>query len=466
MRRSLIGLLSCLCLAVCYAQNPASEKLILQHVTVVNARDGSLRRNATVVIKEGRIQSVGNKLPATDKAKALIIDAAGKYLIPGLWDMHVHSALAPVWDGHILYPLYVANGITGIRDMGGDPDLLEKRRDLINKGEVLGPHIVMPGPFLVRGKSSAEIIAVNSPAEGRQAVDTLKRRGVDFIKILDGLTRENYFAIAEESAKQHISFVGHVPYGISVAEASQAGQRSIEHLSGVALACSSKEASLREQMVAAAQSRDYKKLVALRKEVVDSYDPAKAQLLFKLLQKNQTWQAPTLVWTQATVSFDAPDVLSDPRLSYVPQTVRATWNPQKLLQNTSPEEIEVVKSEVALNRKIVKAMNEAGVPLLAGSDGPDPFVFPGFSLHDELEWLVKSGLTPLQSLQASTLNPAEFLGQSALYGTIEPGHAADLVLLEANPLEDIRNTRRIAAVILGGKYYSRIELDKNLRRFN
>ena len=472
MRKTLIGTVSCLLTLFpthAGATSKPGETLILQHVNVVDTHQGKVRHNVTVVIQNARIQSISDNLgpPQTPEAQtpeAQTIDATGKYLIPGLWDMHVHTALTPAWDEQILYPLYVVNGITGIRDMGGDPALLEKRRESINKGDLSGPHIVMPGPFLVHGKSSAEVIAVNSPEDARQAVDTLKKRGVDFIKILDGLTRESYFAIAQESAKQHMSFVGHLPYGVSAAEASRAGQRSIEHLSGVALACSSKETLLREQMVAAAQVRDYKKLVPLRKEVTDSYDAAKARTLFKLLQKNQTWQVPTLVWTKATVSLDAPDILSDSRLAYVPQSVRLAWNPQKLLQSTSVEEINVTKAEIELNRKMVKAMNDAAVPLLSGSDGPDPFVFPGFSLHDEMEWLVKSGLTPLQALQTATLNPAAFLGKPELYGAVESGHAADLVLLEANPLEDIRNTRGIAAVILGGKYYSRADLDKKLAK--
>ncbi len=444
------------------AQVVAEQQLILRHVNVVDTRDGALHRNARVVIAHGVIQSVSGDGSAKPDEGALAIDASGKYLIPGLWDMHAHTALAPVWDENILYPLYVANGITGVRDMGGDPDLLEKRRDRINHGEVLGPHLIYPGPFLVHGKNSAETIGVNNPEDARQAVDALKKRGVDFIKILDGLSRESYFAVSEESAKQKISFVGHVPYAVSLPEASSAGQRSVEHLFGAGLAGSSKETELREQFVAAVQKRDYAAQVSLRDQVVSSYDRAKAHALFLLLRKNQTWQVPTLIWTKTMANLDAPDLTSDPRLEYVPKSIRATWDPPKLLQNTSAAELKVEKAELVRDFEIVKTMQADGVPLLAGSDGPDPFVIPAFSLYDELELLVKSGLTPLQALQDATLNPAKFLRKEQAYGTVESGHVADLVLLDANPLDDIRNTRHIAGVVLGGKFFSRADLDKRL----
>jgi imidazolonepropionase-like amidohydrolase len=447
--------------ALAVAQTDSQTQLTIVNVNVVDTRHGTILRNQTVVIQKDLIQS--RSAGPVSAGSGMKIDASGKYLIPGLWDMHVHTALTPVWDERDIYPLYIANGVTGIRDMGGDPDLLEQRRKRIVSGELLGPHMIMAGPFLAGGKSSSETIAINTPEEAREAVDTLKQRGVDFIKILTNLSRDTYFAVAEESAKQKIYFVGHVPTAVSVAEASTAGQHSIEHLTGVSLACSSAEDSIRKQMLEARARRDHAAFIPLGQQTLYTYDPEKAQRLFAMLKNNGTWQVPTLVWTQANSAIDDSEkLLADWRLKYVPAKVRAGWDPKKTLEQTSADELKLAKAEMARDVELVKSMHAAGVPFMAGTDGPDPFVFPGFSLHDELEWLVKAGFTPAEALQSATLQPATFMEQSDRYGAVEAGRAADLVLLDANPLEDIRNTRRISAVIVGGRYFDRKQLDQIL----
>jgi imidazolonepropionase-like amidohydrolase len=197
-------------------------------------------------------------------------------------------------------------------------------------------------------------------------------------------------------------------------------------------------------------------------QAMATYDRTKASALFIQFMDNTTWQVPTLVWTQANATLDDPNLKSDPRLKYVPASVREEWDPGKLLKQTSPEEMAGLKKEFARYLELVDAMRRAGVPFMAGSDGPDPYVFPGFSLHDELELLVKSGFNTTQALQAATFNPALFLGKLDKYGVVEKGHVADLVLLDADPLEDVRNTRKIAAVVLNGQYYPKEDLDKML----
>lgn len=443
----------------------AGAILIFTNVNVVSMRDGTIARGMTVVIKKGQITGVA-KVGFVDQGPGIqIINADGKYMVPGLWDMHVHSAfVSPAWDEKVIYPLYIANGVTGVRDMGGDPDVLESRRKRIESGELLGPHLILAGPFLAGGKSDGQTIAVNTPEEARQAVDAVKQRGLDFVKILSNLPRDSYFAIADESSKQSISFVGHVPYSVSVHEAAAAGQRSIEHLTGVLLACSSREDDLRARGLAALAKRDYVAYAQLGPQILSTYDQAKAGALFLQLAQSNTWQVPTLVWTQANSRFDDPDLESDSRLKYVPASVRTQWNPAKLREGTSPEELTALKAEAARDLELVKTMHGAGVQFMAGSDGPDPYVFPGFSLHDELEWLVKSGFTPFQALQSATFDPAVFLRRFGQYGLVEPGHAADLLLLNANPLDDIRNTRKIFAVVANGKYYSRKDLDMMLQQ--
>jgi hypothetical protein len=442
-----------------------TDVLIFTNVNVISVRDGAVSPSVTVVIKKGRITAVA-KVGLVDQGRGVqIVNANGKYMVPGLWDMHVHSALVdPAWDEKVIYPLYMANGVTGIRDMGGDPEVLESRRKRIESGELLGPHMILAGPFLAGGKSDRQTIAVNTPEEARQAVDAVKKQGLDFVKILSNVPRDSYFAIADESAKQGIPFAGHVPYSVSVREAATAGQRSIEHLTGVLLACSSQEEDLRTQRLAALAKHDYVAYGKLGPQTLSTYDPTKADALFRQLAQSNTWQVPTLVWTEANSNIDDPELESDSRLRYVPASVRKQWDPAKLRANTSPEDLISLKAEAARDIEIVKAMHNAGVHVMAGSDGPDPYVFPGFSLHDELEWLVKAGFTPLQALQSATFNPALFLGKIDSHGLVEEKHGADLVLLDANPLDDIRNTRKIFGVVANGKYYSRKDLDTMLEQ--
>ena len=459
-------LTACLCLAALLsarAEKAHPEMLILTNVNVVNTRDGGVEEGVTVVITKDRITGVGKVGFVPEGRNIHVINANGKYLIPGLWDMHVHSAfVSPAWDEKVIYPLYIANGVTVVRDMGGDPDVLDRRRTRIESGELLGPHMILAGPFLAGGKSDRQTIAVNTPEEARRAVDTVKDRGEDFVKILSNIPRDSYFAIADEAAKKKISFVGHVPYSVSVSEAVAAGQNSIEHLTGIMIACSSREADLRAQELTALASHDYATFQKLGSQVMATFDQARANTLFLQIARSNTWQVPTLVWTQAGSRIDDPKLESDPRLKYVPASVREEWKPAKLLKNTSPGELADLKVEAARAVQLVNGAHSAGGRFMAGTDGPDPYVFPGFSLHDEMEWLVQSGFTPFQALQAATFNSALFVAKLDKYGVAEREHTADLVLLDANPLEDIHNTRKIFGVVLGGKYYSRNALDKML----
>ena len=285
------------------------------------------------------------------------------------------------------------------------------------------------GPFLAMGKADAQTIPVPDAEDAKRAVDFVKADGFDFVKILSNVPRDSYFAIAEEATKQKITFAGHVPYSISAQEAANAGQRSIEHLSGILLACSSREEEIRKSELEALAARNYAAFSKLGGGILASYEPEKANKLFFAFTQHSTWQVPTLVWTMANSHLDNPELLNGPRLKYVPASIRKAWDPAKL--KTSPEETALARAEAERDLQLVNDMRRHGVQFLAGSDGPDPFVFPGFSLHDELELLVRSGFTPLQALQAATFNPALFIQKLDQYGTIEKDHVADLVLLDA-----------------------------------
>ena len=454
-----------LLIAILSAAQKHPEVLIITNVDIVDTRQGLTSPNLTVVIKNGRIDSIAKHAMIASSQKTQVVNGTGKYLIPGLWDMHAHSAGGPAspWDAKVILPLYIANGITGIRDMGGNLQLLQQRKQSIERGELLGPHMYISGPFLNGGKPYEYTITTNSPEEGRAAVDKLAGEHVDFIKVLSDLSRDTYFAIAEEAKKQKLTFAGHVPESISAADASAAGQRSIEHLSGLTLACSTEESELRRQRADAIQKGDNDAYHAAGVRSLDTYDPGKARALFAEFKKNETWQVPTLSWWRVQSQIDSLSA-SDPLLKYVPASAHRDkeWNLDQIKQSTSPELVADLKRAMTRYIELTRGLHEAGVPIMAGTDSPDPWVFPGFSLHDELELLVEAGFTPGQALHAATYSPAEFIGKLSDYGMAEKGLVADLVLLDANPLLDIRNTRKISAVIVRGKLFLRKDLDNML----
>jgi imidazolonepropionase-like amidohydrolase len=435
----------------------AEQALVIDHATVVNVNDGSLLRNMAVVITGDRISAVTASAKAKPLKGAQVVDGSGKFVIPGLWDMHVHTIFGD-WlpkDEKIILPLFVANGITGVRDMGGDLEELKVWRAQIAAGKLLGPRMVISGPMLdgpvPRFPSSAP---VKDAADGKRVVDELQKSGADFIKIQSLIPRDGYFAAADEAKKLGIPFVGHVPDAVRATEASNAGQRSIEHLTGVFEECS----SIEDQLMKGPKGPG---------RFVETYDPARAQALIAVFAKNQTWQVPTLVWEHGQWLIDESDFAKDPLIKYAPAAWKdRTWPmfTKDILKDMDTDPPPVRERFTQMELEMVNQMHKAGVPFLAGTDtAAGVHVFPGFSLHEELTYFVKAGLTPLEALQTATRNPPLFLGKTSDFGSVESGKLADLVVLDANPLDDIRNTQKIRAVVLAGKYFSREQLDAMLR---
>ncbi len=443
-----------------------SPELALTHVTVIDSTGSTPRLDQTVVIVNGRISAVGPSARVKPPKGARVIDAQGKFLIPGLWDMHVHLAglsADPVWSKQVLLPLLVANGVTGVRDMGGDLDALLAWRQEIEGGTLVGPHIVASGPFLVSsGSKTAEQYPVTNAEEARAAVRDLKRRGADFIKIISLPSKEVFFAVADEARKQGIPFAGHLPFQVSVVEASDAGIRSIEHLlySAFSLSFSSKEDDLRARLVAAEEKGDSVAWEQIAHESDATYDKDKAARLFQTLKRNRTWVTPTLASLDITAH---PEDWSadDPQLAFVPPPLAQQWR-DSLHDAQMKERAAWLARQAANDWKLTGELHKAGIPLLVGSDSLDPFVFPGESLHRELAELVRAGLTPAEALGAATSGAAKFLGRENDLGTVETGKRADLVLLDGSPLENIANTQRIAGVACEGNYLDRAALDKLL----
>ena len=450
----------------------------ITHATVIDATGAPPKPDTTVLLANQRITAIGPSSTIAIPSGIATYNGTDRFLIPGLADMHVHLTAAgePNGSREFILPLLVANGITTVRDMGGKVEFLTQLRSEINRDRFFrparfGPPIFFTGPYLDGDPPAYQpSVVVKNAAEARKAVDDLVEQHVDFIKAQSVLTREAYFAIAEESKAKPIRFVGHVPDRVSALEASNAGQASIEHLTGVLLACSTKEDELRQEQFlpdppgatpeqALARSRVW------QRKLLDSYSPEKAATLFRAFAANGTWQVPTFP-IDVHLGFLTPrtDLSSDPRMKYVPKNERKIWQQgiSGRLEHRSESDFALREEIVKRSLELVGHMQGAGVRIMAGTDLPAPNVFPGSSLHEDLAYLVQSGLTPMQALQAATKNPAEFLGKLDSQGTIEPGKFADLVLLEGNPLDDIHNTQKICAVVLHGKLLDRPILDAML----
>jgi imidazolonepropionase-like amidohydrolase len=430
-----------------------AQTLRIVNATVVDVAAGELHPGSTIVVQGNRISSVGAPSTATG---GRVVDAAGAYVIPGLWDMHTHAFFGDRTpeSRDLILPLFIANGVTGIRDMGSALEPVLRARADVTAHRLLGPRMIVSGPMLDGPKVSFPAsIAIATPADGREAVDSLKRRGVDFIKIQSGVPRDAYFAIADEAKKIGIRFEGHVPDAVRASEAIAAGQRTFEHLIGIFEASSPDE----DQYIMDKYDGGTKRPGVFLK----TYDPARETRIVQQIAAARIWQCPTLFWERGQWLVDTVNVMNDPDLAYAAKSWIARWPTSRasilkgLASDPHPVREEFVAHELAIMRKL----HAANVPFLAGTDTPAGIdVLPGVSLHLELERFVAAGFTPLEALQTATLNPARFYDKVRDHGSVQPGRVADLVMLRANPLSDIRNTRTIAGVVADGRYLSSADL--------
>jgi imidazolonepropionase-like amidohydrolase/ketosteroid isomerase-like protein len=460
----------------------ASQTAAIPDVTIVDVREGITRPAMTVVISGDRIAAVGPSGSVAVPAQARVVDGTGRFLIPGLWDMHVHTGNDRN-TREIVYPLLVAHGVTGIREMHADCfecpnrsiEHVNAQRRAVAAGELLGPRVVASSVFAgSHGQAARRSTEGSSPqapateADARAFVRLAKERGVDFIKVYDMLPRDAYFALVDEAKRLGLPFAGHVPVAVRASEASDAGQASIEHLGmgNVLEECSSREDELRARVIAELYDAEMGSrhtsngpvILPLILEMVGTHDEEKCAALAARFVRNGTWIVPTLM------------------VARLPSELGAGWREDRYARFLIPEERRFFESaEEAYARDLgdpeerapvsrwvrqtTRFMHRAGVRMLAGSDAGDPGVFWGISLHQELELLVDAGLTEAEALRVATLGPAEFLGATDSLGTVEAGKLADLVLLDANPLEDISHTQRIAGVVLNGRYLDLQELD-------
>jgi imidazolonepropionase-like amidohydrolase len=422
--------------------------LAITNVSVIDATDPAARRDRTVIIDGTRIVDVWPSSVARATHCLRVIDGRGKYLIPGLWDMHVHT-VTPY--GRELLALYVANGVTGVRDMASELDSLRQWRNEILAGSLIGPRMLVSGPYLEGGDIPIAHILARSPDEGARAVDSLIALGVDFVKVHGRLSPETFFAVARRARERNIAFAGHVSSTVGAEAASDSGQRSIEHLLGVPMPCTRAESiALRPRFpVQAAIGRCSSRNLAP---------------LYAKLVRNETWITPTFTAAYEIAEWPNQALPGDSLARYLPDSLRRFVLDMFRMPNDVPTDADSVGRAVFEKRLAqVATMHRAGVRILTGTDAPLRNSPPGFGLHEELTLLVRGGLTPFEALRAATYEPARYLKMLDSAGTIAPGKVADLVLLDANPLRDIRNTRRISAVVVNGRAITGDERERLLR---
>ena len=431
---------------------PDQQAIAITDVTVIDVERGRSIGPRTVLIDNGRIVAITAPYAAAIPAGARRVSGRGKFLVPGLVDMHVHlfnlSTRRPPSDW--AFPLFIANGVTGVREMRSDAASIlqvNRWRKALDDGELIAPRILAAG-IAVHG---------SSPDEAARQVDAAGEVGADFIKVFSGVPESHWRAILVAAKARSLPVVGHVPAGVSLLTAATSGHRGNEHLMQAYEACSSVEAALLEER------RDLagEALVARRDEhetkALAAFDRDTCRRIAKALAVTGQAQVPTMVLAEGDSFHKKGRPDADLRWRFLRADERTRWD--RFIAGYTAQDSALEKQRWPVTRQIVSAMHEAGVTIMTGTDSPMPGVYPGYSLHEEMAMLVEAGLTPRAALRSATLTPAEFLGQSATLGSVAAGKRADLVLLDADPTKDIRNTRRIQAVLINGRLLQRAAID-------
>ena len=446
--------------------SPVDADLTITHVAVVDVERGVVRPDYTVAVKGDRIVAVAPTSATQVVNTARVIDGKGRYVIPGLWDMHAHLG----GSGNPLLlelPLFTAHGVTGLRVMGAPRELpgLARMRQLQTataNGSLVGPRVLAIASWAVNGEagitdSMPPFFKARTRDEGRALAQYFKESGYDFIKIYNNVSRDGYLGLAEEARRLGVSFGGHEPSALSALELSNAGQKSIEHSRIFLFNCFPGADSLQKGQLRAS--------TVVRQRMVDEYDARVCGEVFRTFARNRTYISPTHVTRRMDALAHDSAFRNDPRMKYIPPRQRMAWLADASGMVASDPSPAGRRSFMDFYRKgltLTSDAHRAGVPVILGTDAGDSFVFPGASVHDELGELVKGGLSPAEALRAATLTPAQYFDRTADFGTVAPGRFADLVVLDANPLADIANTQRIRTVIRGGRALERPALDSML----
>jgi imidazolonepropionase-like amidohydrolase len=430
-----------------FASPAFADSFAFVNVNVVPMTTETIMEAQSVVITDGKIVAIGDVKSTALPKDAFIVDGTDRYLMPGLAEMHAHVPGASSKDLSRVLTLFVANGVTLIRGMLGQPSHLELRQQLAS-GEMLGPRLVTSGPSF-NGNS------VTNPTQAVAMVKEQFAAGYDFLKIHPGLSLAEFQAIARAANEFGMPFAGHVPENVTVEQAIDAGIATIDHLDGYMAS-----------------------LIVANDDPTGGYggffgvylaefaDVSRIDDIAAATAEKGVWNVPTeILFEQWLSEADAERLASRAEMKYMPAGVVENWKATKQETLRDPQyDPEVVARAIELRRKIILALQQSGAGLLLGSDAPQVFNVPGFSVHRELALLVESGLSPFEALQSGTVYPATFLDIEDRIGTVQAGLDADLILLDGNPLEDISNSRRVHGVMLQGRWLSRQKLDRMLRK--
>ncbi len=451
-------------------QGQQVDKLLIRSINIIDLEKGEILQNHNLWIEDNRIVTIDSVPGRIPKGEYEVIEGKGKFLIPGLWDMHTHSTQHSPWLHH---PLYIANGVTAIRDMSGQLGRKDSywagtrerqswNQDLVNK-EKLGPRYVLHSSYQINGPNSVPDGFENFfKVEDKSAVDSLlayyQQEGSDFIKVYSEIPANSYRQLVKEADSYGLHVAGHKPLSIPLSEALNAGQRSFEHPRIFLFECFPGADTF---ILATDKRQAYKKF---KKEMISQFDTVKAKALMRKMYENDAYWVPTLQVIKSAAFAHDENFIKDQRLQYIPAMRKLLWwDPdinRAAKDNLSPESRGVNMALYNSARKqILMAYNEQ-VRMMAGTDVTDSYSFPGFSLHDEIRDLKDSGLSELEALRTATIYPSIYSGRNQDLGSIRPGYLADLLILEANPLEEISNTKKISGVLISGLYFDKNQLEK------
>jgi len=461
MKRILTAILIAICAISCKKEEKQKVDLLITNASIVDIKSDSVFRNKFIAIQKDTIQFVGDMEEADEFTGTEVLNANNKYVMPGLWDMHVHfrGGDSLIEENKELLKLFLAYGVTTVRDVGGDISnaVLDWRKQ-IAAASIEGPKIYTSGPKLDGANPAWEgSIQIKDLADIEKALDSLEQMEVDYVKMYDGsLTPESFYEIIKEAEKRGLKTTGHMPLQADFMQAIEFGLDGIEHMYYTVKASSPLADSLAETTMG----------YGMMEMLIDTYDPDLAQNVFSKMQSENVSITPTLHIGKTLANILETDHSKDSLLNYVGTGIQQTYQGRiegaKRAKSSGSKMREKMEE---LSISMIKPMYESGVKILAGSDSGafNSFVYPGESLHSELEELVNAGLTPAQALETSVINGPEFFDVEQFYGSIKKGKVADILILKKNPLEDIRNTRSIERVIKNQETYTPGDLLKSIQ---
>lgn len=460
-------------------ENVGSGSLAITGIDIIDIETGKIHEDRTILVAADRIVDVVPEATYEPGEDVRLVDGHGLFAIPGLWDMHAHmlnDVTQPVaWDFHqpdaddaeqrkIYMPLYLAFGVTGARELSGGLASIALR-DQIEKGEILGPHLFVGSPLLDGPNPiwpDSALISIDSPERAITVVNELHAQGFDFLKTYNFLSPESYRAIHETARILGMEVSGEIPISVSLWEAAELGHRTVEHLTGVEFASSNREEELRAEYVTRIEALNADPASESALEIwnrsewepFETLDLEKRAQLFTHLVEHDTWVVPTVVIQRLISHADDPKLANNPNFRYIDR-----WSRDLMAAADEFDPDRNLRQLHEYRASSIDDLHRAGIGILAGSDHPG-----GFTLLEELEIFVESGLTPLDALRTATINPARYLEREDELGSISPGMIADIVLLKANPLQNISNTRKIETVIFQGQVLDRSQLDRMLEQ--